>query len=97
MIVKIFIILIIAISILILLNYLAKISILGFKCRVEPQLGQKWVYKEEIKDPWFTPTNTSLVTIMDFKKNWIKFDRYYTKGETLPIDTFVRLYRYVKD
>ena len=83
---------------LLFLKYLAKISILGFRDKTKPYIGQKWVYKEKFKEPWFDPNKKdTLVTITDIKKGYIKFDRSFIKDDICELDIFVRLYRYVKD
>ena len=78
--------------------YLIKLSIFGFKDKIKPYIGQKWAYKDTFKEPWFDPNkNDTLVTIIDIRKGYIKFDRSFIKDDVCKLDTFVRLYRYVKD
>lgn len=89
---------IICVSCLLFIKYLIKLGILGVKDKIKPKIGQKWVYKDSLKDPWFdSNTCESLVTITDIRKGYIRYDMSYLTDQACDLDTFVRLYRYVKD
>lgn len=91
-------ILIVFIFILFFLNYLAKVDVLGFRCKTKPEVGQKWVLKDKLSYPDFNPdTCESLVKISKLNKKWVKYDMSYTTDNYLEYDVFTRLYRYVKD